>query len=161
MHTLQSQYVILLEKKKIKKHYEINYYLPSIQLILISETSKVWKYMHFRINEIFPIFFFPNFTQKIVAYVYDSVLSCFTQQYILELISYQYLRYFLLLFYVGELWKEDFNKYVLIQKVKKKGIGHSLEKIVNKLQMTERKHITTLILLVSSSRIKILESWIG
>ena len=59
--------------------------------------------MHFRINEIFPIFFFPNFTQKIVAYVYDSVLSCFTQQYILELISYQYLRYFLLLFYVGEL----------------------------------------------------------
>ena len=54
--------------------------------------------------------------------------------------------------------KEDFNKYVLIQKVKKKGIGHSLEKIVNKLQMTERKLITTLILLVFSPRIKILES---
>lgn len=65
--------------------------------------------------------------------------ACFTQQYILELISYQYIRYFLLLFYVGELWKEDFNEYVLWQKVKKEGIGHSLEEIVNKLQMTERK----------------------
>ena len=61
-------------------------------------------------------------------------------------------------FLCGRTVKEDFNKYVLIQKVKKKGIGHSLEKIVNKLQMTERKLITTLILLVFSPRIKILES---
>lgn len=53
--------------------------------------------------------------------------------------------------------KKDFSKYILIQKVKKKRIGHSLEKTVNKLQMTEIKHITTLILLVSSPRIKLLK----